>query len=588
MASGKSANNLPAHHEGEIMRKKALISVLAGFALVLSACGSAENLLDTSLNAGENSSKDDTQSDKDSASTYDSTDSLKPITLVSHNVYAEFKDKEAVSSRGSYPEIIVNEDYMLEHPKFWASMVNYSDGIAESTKSDIASGGYGSFENDEGSYYYDISAEVLRLDGKVFTAKITEEYAWSDGVEREPFYYYLNYDIDSGKRIWSDEFFDQKDGLDEVIYQAVVDTYPREKDLVNDITEDGTPAALFAISSMVEYDYLPCCILKDQFIVHFGTYSIMDNDNEYDISIPVEDLEDYLNADYADDATGNIDDLVEYTEVTDDTLEGQIYEYDEETDYEDQEEVYVSSVDEFIDAIAPNRHIIMESGTYDITDYVLNPSDEFLDEHPYWAYSPWWSEYGVYNVYNLTIEGEDPEDRPSIVINSPYNDVFVINGSSNVTLSNLIMGHDVQKGECSANVLAIYYSSGISGTNLDLYGSGAYGLFCSSSYNVYIYDSCIHDCTYGIVQIMDDSSEIYFYNSQLINNMEYTMIDNVYNYGYIYFNECTFDGNVGDLFSTYSDPGYITFTDCEFGDTERKFLDEHIDMVNYYEDGGAG
>ncbi|MCR5773254.1 MAG: right-handed parallel beta-helix repeat-containing protein [Butyrivibrio sp.] len=581
------------------MRKKFVVSLFMSMSLILTSCGA----LDASLGAEEVSEKNEKSETKEnttvvveedetakaSSAKDNEEENQKDISVISHKLSAEFADNEGLVSTGSYPEIVVNEEFMMEYPKLWAAMVNYSDSIAESTIQDIKCFGYGSPEDENSTYHYDISAEVVRLDDKLFTAKVTEEYDWSYADDNAPYYYYVNYDINSGRRIWSDSFFAQKEGVGQLLYDAVVAAYPREKDLVNETTEEGVSVALDAINSMVEYDYLPCCIIGDEFIVHFDAYSIMNNDNEYDITIPVDDIKDYINSDYIDDTTGDLDELVEYTEVIDDAVEGELYEYDDgEPDYEEQEEIHVSTPEELIDAIAPNRHIVVEAGKYDITDYVLTPTDKFLEDHAYWGYSSWWGEYGVCNVYNMTIEGEDANDRPEIVINSPYYDVFVLNGCKDVTLNNLIIGHDAQKGECSANVLALYSSSGISGTNLDLYGCGAYGLYCSACTGVYIYDSCIHDCTYGITMIMEDSTDIYFYNSEFINNKEYTLIENSYNTGYIFFTECTFKDNEGDLFSTYGEPGYITFTDCEFGDAEREYLDENFDMVNYYEDGAAG
>lgn len=582
------------------MRKRIVMCILMSLTLSLTSCGSFNASLDEKEDT-DKEDKEDKEDQSENAATADTDleddqtpkgagqSQQKAVTVATHMITAEFEDNVNLTSKGSYPEIIVNEDFMMDYPKFWAAMTTYSDSLGESTIEDIKCFGYGSPGEDEASYHYDISAEVLRLDDKVFTVKMEEDYDWSYTEDYDSYYYFVNYDINSGKRIWSDAFFTEKEGLAQVLYDTVVATYPREKDLVNDTTEYGIPVALDYITSMIDYDYLPCCIVGDQFVVHFGSYSIMDNDNYYDISIPVDDLKDFLNQDYVEDTTGNIDEKVEYTEVTDDVYEGQIYRYDDGTpDYEEQEEIHVSTPEELMDAIAPNTRIILESGKYDISEYVLDPRDDFLDNHAYWGYTSWWGEYGVCNVYNMTIEGEDPDDRPEIVINSEFFDVLVFSGCRDITLNNLIIGHDVVKGSCSANVLAIFSTSGVTCNNLDLYGCGAYGLFCYSSNGVYIYDSCIHDCTYGIIDVMENSSDICFYNSIFEDNEKYTLIDNGSNIGYIYFTECTFRNNSGDLFSLYAEPGYITFTDCEFGDEEREFLDEHFDMVIYYEDGGAG
>lgn len=578
------------------MKKKIIATFLMSMMLAVTSCGSIDNTLSSgSDDQKEESKKDEDEKDKDEKDKEDdkkkdaTDEDQKALTIVNHLVSTAFEENESLTSTGSYPEIIVNEDFMMDYPKFWAAMTNYSDSMAESSKDDISYFGYGTPRADDDSYQYDVGVEVLRFDDKIFTLKVSEDYFWSYSEDQTQYSYLVTYDINTGKRIWSDAYLSNKEGLGQILYDAVVATYPREKDLVNETIEDGSPMALYYINDMVEYDYLPCYIQGDQFIVHFNSYSIMYNDNEYEISMPVDDLKDYLKEDYLPDTTGSLEDKIEFTEVQDDVLEGHLYTYDDGGDsYEEQEEIHVSTPEEFVDAIAPNRRIVMEPGKYDISDYVLDPSQDFLDGHPYWGYSSWMDEYGPNGVYNMTIEGSDPEDRPEIVINSAYYDVLPIINSNNISLNYLIIGHDVEKGTCSANVLALFSSNGISCTSLDLYGCGAYGLFCKESYNVYMYDSCIHDCTYGIIEVMGDSTELYFYNCEFKDNEEYTLIDNAYNSGYLYFTECKFEGNEGDLFSLYADPDLITFTDCEFGDEERKFLDDNFDMILYYEDGGAG
>ena len=578
------------------MKKKIIVAALMSLMLFATSCGSIDNTLESDSDENTEESKKDEddketdETDEEDDKNKDSTkDSQKPLTIVNHLVTAAFEENESLTSAGTYPEIIVNEDFMMDYPKFWAAMTNYSDSIAESSKDDISYFGYGTPREDNDSYQYDVGVEVLRFDDKIFALKVSENYYWSYSEEETKYSYLVTYDINTGKRIWSDAYISNKEGLGQILYDAVVATYPREKDLVNETVEDGSPMALYYINDMVEYDYLPCYIQGDQFIVHFNSYSIMYNDNEYEITIPVDDLQDYLNQDYLPDTTGNLEDVIEFIDSNDDVLEGHLYTYDDGgNNYEEQEEIHVSTPEEFVDAIAPNTRIIMEPGKYDISDYVLEPTSDFLEGHPYWGYSNWMDEYGPSGVYNMTIEGSDHDDRPEIVINSAYDDVLSIINSNNITLNNLIIGHDVEKGTCSANVLALYSSNGISCDNLDLYGCGAYGLFCKESYNVYMYDSCIHDCTYGIIEVMGDSTELYFYDCEFIDNEEYTLIENAYNSGYLYFTGCKFDDNKGDLFSIYSEPDQITFTDCEFGDEESEFLNEHFDMILYYEDGGAG
>ena len=227
------------------MRKRIVMCILMSLTLSLTSCGSFNASLDEKEDT-DKEEKEDKEDQSENAATADTDleddqtpkgagqSQQKAVTVATHMITAEFEDNENLTSKGSYPEIIVNEDFMMDYPKFWAAMTTYSDSLGESTIEDIKCFGYGSPGEDEASYHYDISAEVLRLDDKVFTVKMEEDYDWSYTEDYDSYYYFVNFDINSGKRIWSDAFFTEKEGLAQVLYDTVVATYPREKDLVND------------------------------------------------------------------------------------------------------------------------------------------------------------------------------------------------------------------------------------------------------------------------------------------------------------------------------------------------------------------
>jgi hypothetical protein len=116
------------------MKKKIIVAALMSLMLFATSCGSIDNTLESDSDENTEESKkdeDDKETDEEDDKNKDSTkDSQKPLTIVNHLVTAAFEENESLTSAGTYPEIIVNEDFMMDYPKFWAAMTNYSDSIA--------------------------------------------------------------------------------------------------------------------------------------------------------------------------------------------------------------------------------------------------------------------------------------------------------------------------------------------------------------------------------------------------------------------------------------------------------------------------
>ena len=97
-------------------------------------------------------------------------------------------------------------------------------------------------------------------------------------------------------------------------------------------------------------------------------------------------------------------------------------------------------------------------------------------------------------------------------------------GCSDITLSNVTMGHAVEKGYCSGSVIRIDGCDNITIENDDLYGCGTYGLECYRSQGVRVNDTTIRECTYGITSIYL-SSDMEFNNCVLKECEHLDLID---------------------------------------------------------------
>ena len=255
------------------------------------------------------------------------------------------------------------------------------------------------------------------------------------------------------------------------------------------------------------------------------------------------------------------------------------YEYEEmnwknldQKDYWPGKIVTVKSTDEFINALNSNTMIYLEPGTYNLTSWLrseggINKIPTYLLEdegiNPAGVLLSGWDEeaWDVYvnRLNNLIISSVDPKKPATIVTESPTACVLSFENCSYVELNNLVLGHEVQPGHCSGDVIHFYESKGINVKECDLYGCGAYGISVYRCDDVSINDSVIHDCTYGCMNVYGGYANVN--NTRFENCKEFTMfsVDD----GSMYFYNCNFRNLQGEM-AYVGESGYMGFSDCQF------------------------
>lgn len=257
------------------------------------------------------------------------------------------------------------------------------------------------------------------------------------------------------------------------------------------------------------------------------------------------------------------------------------------------ETVTVSSLDDLINNIDPNKKVILKKGTYDFTkldkrridsDHIkhLLSQDEIEDGY---------RTYTLSDFSNFCIEAEEPGEV-LICTEEAYDPVMFFRYANNLTLRGLVCGHEVEPGYCSGSVLGFSGSSGIKIDNCKLYGCGTYGLEIHDSEHFDVKDSEIYECTYGLLDIYSSSSlnfenctfrdskelsmicvdsgyEIVFDGCTFKNNRinpEYTSCHfvDLSEYSEVTFNSCCFDNNQYNLFSNRK----VTTTNCTINDNQ--------------------
>ena len=154
--------------------------------------------------------------------------------------------------------------------------------------------------------------------------------------------------------------------------------------------------------------------------------------------------------------------------------------------------VTVSTVDEFLAAIAPDTQIILDPGTYNLweaSDYGTESSSAYYA----WGQS---NQLELTNVNNLIITASDKSQ--TLILAQPSDaDVLRLRSCSNVSLEGFTLGHlnSSLPYSCSGYALSLTYCTNVSMEYMGLYGCGVIGLYTQLCSNVSISNSDIYDCS---------------------------------------------------------------------------------------------
>ncbi|MBP3206080.1 MAG: right-handed parallel beta-helix repeat-containing protein [Lachnospiraceae bacterium] len=229
--------------------------------------------------------------------------------------------------------------------------------------------------------------------------------------------------------------------------------------------------------------------------------------------------------------------------------------------------VTVSDVKQLLNSIDNNTKILLEAGTYNLSD-VQEPDIS----NPYLTW-----EYGAMSVTasNVCLEAKDGAEV-LICVNDPYAPVLSFDYSTNVTLRGVTVGHNVEPGYCSGSVLNY---SGVSGATIEdckLYGCGTYGIEAENCSVVNVRGTEIYECTYGLVSLSNVGTAL-FQNCEMRDSGDLAMFSIWGSYD-IAFDNCKIHDNVtssdyGTAFISLEDEySDVTFRNCEFTNNTYKQL----------------
>ena len=165
------------------------------------------------------------------------------------------------------------------------------------------------------------------------------------------------------------------------------------------------------------------------------------------------------------------------------------------TEVEPGGEIRVTTVDEFLSAIGPDRTVILAPGVYD-----LSSAAGFGGYGG--KYYSWYDTYDgpellIENISGLFIRAESSEPRDTVITAAPrYANVLYFRGCSGVSLTGFTAGHSDGVGECTGGVISLDDCSSFMVDSCRLYGCGASGVTAWQSTSLVVRNTEIFECTW--------------------------------------------------------------------------------------------
>ena len=158
--------------------------------------------------------------------------------------------------------------------------------------------------------------------------------------------------------------------------------------------------------------------------------------------------------------------------------------------------IAVSTVDELLSAIGPDRTIVLEGELFDLSTAANYGS--VGGEYYFWQESYDGPELVIHDVSGLTISSESDDPAATTLAAIPrYANVLNLRDCSNIMLVGFTMGHTKEPGSCSGGVLNLQNCGDITVDSMRLYGCGVLGIQTAQCYTLNILRSELYECSQG-------------------------------------------------------------------------------------------
>lgn len=223
-------------------------------------------------------------------------------------------------------------------------------------------------------------------------------------------------------------------------------------------------------------------------------------------------------------------------------------------EYEGKQYVRVTNARQFLRSFISGKGILIARHT----TINLTP---LLSDKNWWQknlnYFKWLPSYAAEDLTGQNIVSEEVNDGRQLAIVGYKNIDILGEGNSrivvepryafclrlvncvNISIRNLTIGH-TDEGHCEGGVIGVSGGRSMSVQDCNLYGCGTYGLELKNTSHFTMYDSGIHDCTYGIMTL-DNVTPAYFEGCNFYRNREFSLIEGTGSD--ITFDNCRFYAN---------------------------------------------
>lgn len=168
--------------------------------------------------------------------------------------------------------------------------------------------------------------------------------------------------------------------------------------------------------------------------------------------------------------------------------------------------VTVSTAAELIAAIAPDTHILLKPGDYNfsaLTEDEISECGGYVNPDSLAN-----GELTIYNAHGFTIEAEESGSVRFITENG-YADVVTLTLCDGAVLKGLVIGHEIEKGECDADVLRIDTCKDVTVEDCGLFGCGADGIWAEKADRLTVTKTDIYECTSSIFSLVDTGEAVF-------------------------------------------------------------------------------
>lgn len=161
----------------------------------------------------------------------------------------------------------------------------------------------------------------------------------------------------------------------------------------------------------------------------------------------------------------------------------------------DQTQVTVTTPDEFLAAVAPDREIVVDAELLDwskATGYGKTNGEYYS-----WSETFDGVELTITGVSNLTIRGAGDNTLSAV---PRYANVLVFVNCEGLHIQDLTVGHTQEPGNCTGGVLAFRNCQDVLVENCGLFGCGTLGVIGENSKDMQIVNNEIYECSVGGVE----------------------------------------------------------------------------------------